>query len=200
MYLYTFRRSGAPRLTYRPGDALHAELPLRGLYLMSDSGRPPVPDGLARLTSLRELNVGHRLTGRSLSETLPLDAPLEVICFGLDVLRDTGMRGLRHWRSLRTLWLSREPGELTPDDWSEVAVLLEESDQQQRREPDDVEVEPVAGAELGGREHGSAERSKLTDAAAPRDECSCDREQDPDSGDSRLDPVQAGIAVPQRER
>ncbi|MFD5521624.1 NACHT domain-containing protein [Streptomyces sp. NPDC127066] len=100
-----------------------AELPLRGLYLMSDSGRPPVPDGLAGLASLRELNVGHRLTGRSLSGTLPLDAPLEVVCFGLDVLRDTGMRGLGHWRSLRTLWLSREPGELTPDDWSEVAGL-----------------------------------------------------------------------------
>ncbi|MFJ7968681.1 NACHT domain-containing protein [Streptomyces sp. NPDC096324] len=100
-----------------------AELPLRGLYLMSDSGRPLVPDGLAGLTSLRELNVGHRLPGRSLSETLPLDAPLEVVCFGRDVLRDTGMRGLRHWGSLHTLWLSREPGELTPDDWSEVAAL-----------------------------------------------------------------------------
>ncbi|MET8132782.1 NACHT domain-containing protein [Streptomyces sp. NPDC005251] len=102
-----------------------AELPLRGLFLLSASGRTPAPSGLAALTSLRELNVGHRLRGRSLSETLPLNAPLEVISFGLDVLRDTGLRGLRHWQTLRTLWLSGVPGELSRADWSEVAALPE---------------------------------------------------------------------------
>ncbi|MFF3410347.1 hypothetical protein ACFYW8_29930 [Streptomyces sp. NPDC002742] len=73
-----------------------AELPLWGLYLMPASGRTPAPGGLAGLTSLRELNVGHRLVGRSLSETLPLNSPLDVLSFGLDVPRDTGMRGLSH--------------------------------------------------------------------------------------------------------
>lgn len=101
------------------------ELPLRALSLLSHKGRAPSPRGLDALRSLRELNVGHRLTGESLSDTLPLDSPLEVLSFGLDVLRDTGMRGLRHWESLHTLWLSRVPGELSPADWSEVAALPE---------------------------------------------------------------------------
>lgn len=61
--------------------------------------------------------------GRSLSETLPLNSPLDVLSFGLDVPRDTGMRGLSHWQSPRTLWLSRVPGELSRADWSEVAAL-----------------------------------------------------------------------------
>ncbi|MCX4989369.1 MULTISPECIES: NACHT domain-containing NTPase [unclassified Streptomyces] len=100
-----------------------AALPLRALSLLSAGSRGRAPEGLPALSSLRELNVGHRLAGRSLTETLPLDAPLEVISFGLDVLRDTGMRGLRHWESLHTLWLSRVPGELSPADWSEVAAL-----------------------------------------------------------------------------
>ncbi|MFD9463228.1 NACHT domain-containing protein [Streptomyces sp. NPDC060027] len=100
-----------------------AELPLRGLFLLPASERTPAPSGLAGLTSLRDLNIGHRLRGRSLSETLPLNAQLEILTFGQGVLRDTGMRGLRHWQSLRTLWLSRVPGELTPDDWSEAAAL-----------------------------------------------------------------------------
>ncbi|WP_328554204.1 NACHT domain-containing protein [Streptomyces sp. NBC_00358] len=99
------------------------ELALRKLSLLSSRGRTPAPGGLTALTSLRELNVGHRLAGRSLTETLPLDSPLEVISFGMDVLRDTGLRGLRHWESLHTLWLSRVPGELSRDDWSEVAAL-----------------------------------------------------------------------------
>jgi hypothetical protein len=99
------------------------ELPLRRLSLMSAPGRDPAPGGLTRLTSLRELNLGHRLTGRSLSECLPLDAQLEVVSFGLDVLLDTGMRGLSHWQSLRTLWLSRMPCALSRADWSEVAEL-----------------------------------------------------------------------------
>ncbi|MFE2300722.1 NACHT domain-containing protein [Streptomyces sp. NPDC059445] len=99
------------------------ELPLRTLSMLSHQGRTPPPDGLAALTSLRELNVGHRLAGRSLSDALPLDSPLEVLSFGLDVLRETGLRGLGHWRSLHTLWLSRVPGELGPDDWAEAAAL-----------------------------------------------------------------------------
>ncbi|MEU4169047.1 NACHT domain-containing protein [Streptomyces sp. NPDC026665] len=101
-----------------------AELPLRTLSMLSHQGRTPPPAGLTALTSLRELNVGHRLPGRSLSGTLPLDSPLEVLSFGLDVLRETGLRGLGHWRrSLRTLWLSRVPGQLGPEDWSEAAAL-----------------------------------------------------------------------------
>ncbi|MFI0966191.1 NACHT domain-containing protein [Streptomyces sp. NPDC021080] len=99
------------------------ELPLRALSLLSHQGRTPSPAGLAALRSLRELSVGHRLAGPSLSEALPPDSPLEVLSFGLDVLRETGLRGLGHWRSLRTLWLSRVPGELGPDDWSEAAAL-----------------------------------------------------------------------------
>ncbi|MGW2783141.1 NACHT domain-containing protein [Streptomyces populi] len=101
------------------------ELPLRVLSLLAARDHTRAPGGLTGLRSLRELNVGHRLTGRSLTEALPPDSPLEVLSFGQDVLRETGLRGLRHWRSLHTLWLSRLPGELGPDDWSEVAALPE---------------------------------------------------------------------------
>ncbi|MET9410702.1 NACHT domain-containing protein [Streptomyces sp. NPDC002935] len=99
------------------------ELPLRALSLLSHQGRTPSPGNLTALRSLRELNVGHRLAGPSLSGALPPDSPLEVLSFGLDVLRETGLRGLRQWQSLHTLWLSRVPGELSRADWSEVAAL-----------------------------------------------------------------------------
>ncbi|MFF4541002.1 NACHT domain-containing protein [Streptomyces aureus] len=99
------------------------ELPLRALSLLSHQGRTPPPAGLAALGSLRELSLGHRLPGPSLREALPRDAPLESLSFGLDVLRETGLRGLRHWHSLRTLWLSRVPGQLGREDWAEAAAL-----------------------------------------------------------------------------
>ncbi|MFE1286210.1 NACHT domain-containing protein [Streptomyces sp. NPDC058751] len=116
-------RLGLDQCTEVDSFAPLAELPLRTLSMLSHHARTPPPDGLTALTSLRELNVGHRLAGRSLSEALPLGSPLEVLSFGLDVLRETGLRGLRHWRSLRTLWLSRVPAELGPEDWSEAAAL-----------------------------------------------------------------------------
>ncbi|MFD5819807.1 NACHT domain-containing protein [Streptomyces sp. NPDC127038] len=117
------RQLGLDRCTRVEDLAPLGDLPLRRLSVLSRQGRTPPPRGLAALSSLRELNLGHRLAGPSLREGLPADSPLEILSFGQDVLRETGLRGLGHWRSLHTLWLSRVPGELGPDDWSEAAAL-----------------------------------------------------------------------------
>jgi hypothetical protein len=59
-------------------------------------------------------------------------------------------------------------------------VRGEDRDQDERDEPDDVEVEPVVDGELQRDQHGGAQSGELADVGAPRDEG--DREREPYGG------------------
>ncbi|MFI1210559.1 NACHT domain-containing protein [Streptomyces sp. NPDC020802] len=86
-------------------------------------------DALAPLsdsTTLREFDTGVPLLGESLDATLPRGLTLTYLRFTKDSLRFTGLRGLRHMRSVQTLSLaSLRFDPLTAEDREEVARLPE---------------------------------------------------------------------------
>ncbi|MBA4863931.1 NACHT domain-containing protein [Streptomyces sp. PSKA54] len=102
-----------------------AGLPLRQMWLVAMPGLLTAGSlaAIASLPALRELQIGQELQGDSLEEVLPPGMPLELLYFRRYALRHTGLKGLSHWPSLRTLGLNPHSGELTPEDWSEVARL-----------------------------------------------------------------------------
>ncbi|MGW0570190.1 NACHT domain-containing protein [Streptomyces tauricus] len=102
-----------------------ADLPLRRLSLNLMSGLEQ-PDALAPLSAsatLRELDTGVPLMGESLGDTLPRDLPLTYLRFTRRALMHTGLRGLSHIRSLKTLSLANLDTPITPADREEVALL-----------------------------------------------------------------------------
>ncbi|MEU5339257.1 MULTISPECIES: NACHT domain-containing protein [unclassified Streptomyces] len=102
------------------------ELPLKHLSLdyMPGLERPGVLAPLSASATLRELDTGVPLQGESLDVALP-DLPLTSLRFTKNALRFTGLRGLRHMRSVKTLALGTLFEPLTPEDYEEVALLPE---------------------------------------------------------------------------
>ncbi|WP_328495674.1 NACHT domain-containing protein [Streptomyces sp. NBC_00414] len=102
-----------------------AGLPLRwlSLNLMSHLEQPDALAPLSASATLRELDTGVPLMGESLDTTLPRDLPLTYLRFTRDALMYTGLRGLSHIRSLKTLSLANLDTPLTPADREEVALL-----------------------------------------------------------------------------
>ncbi|MFJ3510377.1 NACHT domain-containing protein [Streptomyces luteogriseus] len=94
-------------------------LPLAELVLA------PVADltGLRSLPALTVLSVTQELPGADLTEALPAEAPLDFLFLGRHTTDATGLRGLGHWRTLRTLSLGPLTTELTAADWRQVAAL-----------------------------------------------------------------------------
>ncbi|MFF0535941.1 NACHT domain-containing protein [Streptomyces coelicoflavus] len=85
-------------------------------------GRAADLAGLSELTSLVTLSVADRLPGVRLTDTLPAGALLQYLHLGADATLGTGLRGLAHWGTLRTLYLSPTTP-LTAEDWAEVQRL-----------------------------------------------------------------------------
>ncbi|MFB6849755.1 NACHT domain-containing protein [Streptomyces sp. NPDC056373] len=115
--LTSLRIQGCPRAA---GLAPLSELPLTDLLVfgLADIG------GLRTLRLLTQLWVNQRLPGSSLADSLPVDAPLEDLYLGMDVIRSTGLRDLARWPTVRYLTLdvsAQTP--LSADDWQEVASL-----------------------------------------------------------------------------
>ncbi|WP_046730876.1 NACHT domain-containing protein [Streptomyces humi] len=97
-----------------------AELPLT--YL--DCGEIADLTGLGSLRTLESLFLHNQeLPGDSLTDVLPLDAPLQSLLLGGTSTNRTGLRGLQHWTSLRQLSLSPLTSALTAADWRAVAEL-----------------------------------------------------------------------------
>ncbi|MEV2230358.1 NACHT domain-containing protein [Streptomyces phaeochromogenes] len=102
------------------------ELPLKHLSLDYMPGLEK-PDALAPLSAsatLRELDTGVPLQAESLDVALP-DLPLTSLRFTKNALQFTGLRGLRHMRSVKTLALGTLFEPLTAEDYEEVARLPE---------------------------------------------------------------------------
>ncbi|MGW2642181.1 NACHT domain-containing protein [Streptomyces sp. NPDC001348] len=99
-------------------------LPLRGL---SCDGINELR-GLRSLRSLARLSMTQELSGTELTDTLPVDAPLEFLYLGGNSIDNTGLRGLPHWAGLQTLSLGPLKNELTAADWQAVAELPELTD------------------------------------------------------------------------
>ncbi|AQS68324.1 NACHT domain-containing NTPase [Streptomyces pactum] len=85
-------------------------------------GRAADLAGLSELTSLVHLSVADRLPGVRLTDALPAGALLQYLHLGADATLGTGLRGLAHWGTLRTLYLSPTTP-LTAEDWAEVQRL-----------------------------------------------------------------------------
>ncbi|MFF4270051.1 NACHT domain-containing protein [Streptomyces sp. NPDC001536] len=81
--------------------------------------------GLRSLQSVRSLHVSQELPGTQLGDALPVDAPLETLFLGRNSTDTTGLRGLNHWPTLRTLSLGPLTTELTVTDWQAVTELPE---------------------------------------------------------------------------
>ncbi|MET9387160.1 NACHT domain-containing protein [Streptomyces sp. NPDC002928] len=81
--------------------------------------------GLCSLRSLRRLSLTQEVPGTDLTETLPVDSPLETLFLGTYSTDTTGLRGLQHWAGLRSLSLGPLTTELTDTDWQAVAELPE---------------------------------------------------------------------------
>ncbi len=84
------------------------------------------PDALAPLATsatLRNLDIGFPLLAESLDAALPEGLDLSYLRFTKYALQFTGLRGLRHRRSVRTLSLAGLLEPLTPQDREEVALL-----------------------------------------------------------------------------
>lgn len=96
-----------------------AELPLTELIC----GQIADLTGLEELGSLVRLTVEQELPGRSLTETLPVDADLRFLFLGRHTTNRTGLRGLDHWSGLTDLSLGPLTTELTGEDWRAVAAL-----------------------------------------------------------------------------
>ncbi|MFD5297329.1 NACHT domain-containing protein [Streptomyces mutabilis] len=78
--------------------------------------------GLRALDSLSFLTLVQRLPGRRLTDTLPLSAPLGSLFLRHQTVYGTGLRGLSHWQTLRSLGLALTTP-LDAEDWAEVAGL-----------------------------------------------------------------------------
>ncbi|MGI5456774.1 NACHT domain-containing protein [Streptomyces sp. CA-249302] len=79
--------------------------------------------GLDRLDTLESLTLATPLPGGGLA-ALPQGAPLIHISLGREAVRDTGLRGLSHWPTLRSFHLWEDiDTPLGTKDWSEVAKL-----------------------------------------------------------------------------
>ncbi|MDQ0776462.1 hypothetical protein QF026_004928 [Streptomyces aurantiacus] len=107
-----------------------AGLPLKWLSLGRMRGLE-TPDALAPLaasTTLGALDIGFALLGESLDTALPEGVDLSYLRFTKNALQHTGLRGLRHRRSVRTLSLAGLLEPLTPQDREEVALLPELED------------------------------------------------------------------------
>ncbi len=104
-----------------------AELPLKwlSLDLMRGLERPDALAPLSASASLRELDTGVTLRSDSLDAALPRGLPLTYLRFTKSALRFTGLRGLRHFRSVKTLSLAGLFEPLTTKDHEEVALLPE---------------------------------------------------------------------------
>ncbi|MEU9188070.1 NACHT domain-containing protein [Streptomyces sp. NPDC048484] len=102
-----------------------AALPVRwlSLNLMSHLEQPDALAPLSTSATLRELDIGVTLFGESLDSALPRDLPLTYLRLARGALQFTGLRGLRHVRSLKTLSLADLTPSLTPEDYEEVALL-----------------------------------------------------------------------------
>ncbi|MCR3731024.1 hypothetical protein FHS35_007920 [Streptomyces umbrinus] len=102
------------------------ELPLKHLSLdyMPGLERPDALAPLSASATLRELDTGVPLQAESLDVALP-DLPLTSLRFTKNALQFTGLRGLRHMRSVKTLALGTLFEPLTAEDYEEVARLPE---------------------------------------------------------------------------
>ncbi|MEU6373243.1 NACHT domain-containing protein [Streptomyces sp. NPDC046909] len=103
---------------------------LAGLHLLSTLVHLDVRSvgdltGLQSLRSIGYLSVDQELPGPDLGTTLPVDAPLEFLSLGRNSTDTTGLRGLHHWSTLRTLSLGPLTTELTVTDWQAVTELPE---------------------------------------------------------------------------
>ncbi|GAB2955861.1 NACHT domain-containing protein [Streptomyces pseudoechinosporeus] len=103
-----------------------AELPLKWLALdvMEGLERPEALAALSASATLRDFDIGVPLHGDSVDAALP-ELPLTYLRFTKNALEFTGLRGLRHMRSVKTLSLARLFEPLTPEDYQEVALLPE---------------------------------------------------------------------------
>ncbi len=79
---------------------------------------------LSRMPTLRSLEIGRPLLGDCLDEALPRELRLEYLRFTKEALTNTGLRGLRHFGSVRILSLATlTPHSLSRDDYEEVTRL-----------------------------------------------------------------------------
>ncbi|MFC4469132.1 NACHT domain-containing protein [Streptomyces xiangluensis] len=103
-----------------------AELPLKWLSLDRTAGleKPGALAALSASATLREFDTGVPLHGDSVDAALP-ELPLTYLRFTKYALKFTGLRGLRHMRSVKTLSLARLSERLAPEDYEEVALLPE---------------------------------------------------------------------------
>ncbi|MGI5197201.1 NACHT domain-containing protein [Streptomyces sp. CA-288835] len=103
-----------------------AEMPLRwlSLDLMPGLEKPDVLAPLSASATLRRFDTGVPLQSESVDAALP-DLPLEYLRFTKDALRFTGLRGLRHMRSVKVLSLAGIVEPLSLEDYEEVAMLPE---------------------------------------------------------------------------
>ncbi|WP_033329253.1 NACHT domain-containing protein [Streptomyces yerevanensis] len=103
-----------------------AEMPLKWLALdrMAGLEKPGALTALSASATLREFDTGVPLHGDSVDAALP-ELPLTYLRFTKSALYFTGLRGLRHMRSVKTLSLATLIEPLTPEDYEEVALLPE---------------------------------------------------------------------------
>jgi hypothetical protein len=103
-----------------------AELPLKwlSLHLMKGLQKPGALAALSASATLREFDTGVPLHGDSVDAALP-ELPLTYLRFTKNALKFTGLRGLRHMRSVKKLSLAGLFEPLTPEDYEEVALLPE---------------------------------------------------------------------------
>ncbi|MFI6209250.1 NACHT domain-containing protein [Streptomyces sp. NPDC051041] len=168
------RFTSLTRLSYHRCPNAHgldrlAGLPLTSLVL----GPGTDPSGIRSLASLTQLSLFTELPGAALTESLPTDAPLGFLHLSGECTGSTGLRGLRHWKTLRTLGLGALTTELTEDDWREVAALpaltglylhaalLRETPASIGRMPELPGVEVLAVDRMEGAEHLAALASRL---------------------------------------
>ncbi|MFF4832768.1 NACHT domain-containing protein [Streptomyces sp. NPDC001315] len=79
--------------------------------------------GLGSLRSLLRLSVDQELPGESLTDVLPVGAPLEFLFLGRYTTNRTGLRGLEHWTTLKELSLGQLRTPLETADWRSVLAL-----------------------------------------------------------------------------
>jgi len=103
-----------------------AELPLKWLALdrMAGLEKPGALAALSASATLREFDTGVPLHGDSVDAALP-ELPLTYLRFTKNALKFTGLRGLRHMRSVKTLSLATLIEPLALEDYEEVALLPE---------------------------------------------------------------------------
>lgn len=101
------------------------ELPLTWLSLGYLPGleKPGAYPALSASTTLESLDTAIPLCAESIDEALPRNLPLEYPRLTRDALRFTGLRGLRHVRSVKKLSLAKLPERLSPEDFEEIIRL-----------------------------------------------------------------------------